>query len=124
MKKILTLALMLLAGAAALAQSAADYRTAAEQGDPQAQFQLGRCYEKGIGTAVDSVEAVKWYTRAAEQNDPDGLYSLALCYYSAVGVPEDLTKARALLRKAIATGKLDRMKVYTAQALLGNFVTD
>ena len=96
-------------------------RAAAEQGDAQAQYQLGQCYEKGLGTAVDSAQAVQWYTRAAEQGDADAMYSLGLCYYYAIGVPEDLAKARAYLRKAIATGKLDTMKVYTANALMGIF---
>lgn len=124
MKKILTLAVMLLAGAYAMAQSAADYRTAAEQGDAQAQFQLGQCYEKGLGIDIDSAEAVKWYTKAADQGNADAMYSLGLCYYYAIGVPEDLNKAKAYLRKAIATGKLDSMKVYTANALMGIFGFD
>lgn len=113
--------LLLVAGATAMAQSAADFRAAAEQGDAHAQFQLGQCYEKGLGVDIDSVQAVQWYTRAADQDDPDALYSLGLCYYYAIGVPENLTKARAYLRKAIATGKLDTMKVYTANALMGFF---
>lgn len=121
MKKILLTLLLLVAGATAMAQSAADFRAAAEQGDARAQFQLGQCYEKGLGVDIDSVQAVQWYTRAADQNDPDALYSLGLCYYYAIGVPEDLKKAKACLRKAIATGKLDTMKVYTANALMGFF---
>lgn len=124
MKKIISLAVMLLAGAFAMAQSAADFRAAAEQGDPQAQFQLGQCYEKGLGTEVDSAQAVLWYTKAADQGNADALYSLGLCYYYAIGVPEDLNKARALFRKAIATGKLDTMKAYTANALMGHFVIE
>ncbi len=121
MKKILTLALLLLSGAVAMAQSADDYRAAAERGDAQAQFQLGQCYEKGLGVEIDSAAAVQWYTKAADQGDPDALYSLGLCYYYAIGIPEDLDKARAYLRKAIATGKLDTMKAYTANALIGIF---
>ena len=121
MKKILTLALLLLAGAVAMAQSAADFRAAAEKGDAAAQFQLGQCYEKGLGVETDSVQAVKWYTKAADQGNADALYSLGLCYYYAIGVPENLEKAKAYLRKAIATGDLDKMKVYTANALMGIF---
>ncbi len=121
MKKILTLSLMLLAAVAAMAQSATDYRAAAEQGDARAQYMLGQCYEKGLGTEVDSVQAAYWYTKAADQDDPDALYSLGICYYYAIGVPENLPKARTLLRKAIATGKLDTMKAYTANALMGHF---
>ena len=42
----------------------------AEQGDAEAQFQLGRYYDNvddAPGTR-DVVEAVKWYCKAAEQN--------------------------------------------------------
>ena len=35
----------------------------AEQGDGEAQFMLGHCYERGSG------EAVKWFTKSAEQGN-------------------------------------------------------
>ncbi|OJW71116.1 MAG: hypothetical protein BGO68_04700 [Candidatus Amoebophilus sp. 36-38] len=43
------------------------YKKAAEQGDAEAQFKLGLCYEIGQGVKIDWQEAVKWYQRAAEQ---------------------------------------------------------
>ena len=36
-------------------------RLAAEQGDADAQFNLGRMYAGGEGVAKDAVEAVRWY---------------------------------------------------------------
>jgi TPR repeat protein len=36
------------------------------RGDPAAAFQLGECYEKGIGVVVNFVEAVRWHQHAAE----------------------------------------------------------
>ena len=41
-------------------------RKAAEQGDGEAQDDLGNCYAKGIGVASNAVEAVKWYIKAVE----------------------------------------------------------
>ncbi|KAB2645301.1 MAG: SEL1-like repeat protein, partial [Verrucomicrobia bacterium] len=41
----------------------------AKQGDADAQFNLGVCYESGNGVAKDYVEAVKWYRKAAEQGN-------------------------------------------------------
>ena len=42
-------------------------RKAAEQGDAEAQFSLGSCYDEGEGVRVDKSLAVKWCRKAAEQ---------------------------------------------------------
>jgi TPR repeat protein len=41
----------------------------AEQGDVNAQNNLGFMYNTGKGVAQDYKEAVKWYTKAAEQGE-------------------------------------------------------
>ena len=43
------------------------YRKAAEQGNAEAQYRLGRFYERGWGVVKDEAEAMKWYRKAAEQ---------------------------------------------------------
>ena len=53
------------------------YRKGADQGDAQAQFNLGVCYSYGLGVAKDHVEAAKWYRKAAEQGDAEAAKSLA-----------------------------------------------
>ena len=45
------------------------FRKAAEQGDAQAQNNLGLCYDNGDGVAKDSQQAVYWWRKAAEQGD-------------------------------------------------------
>jgi TPR repeat protein len=47
------------------------YRKAVEQGDADAQFALGRCYEFGKGVPADYEEATKWYRKAAKQGHAD-----------------------------------------------------
>ena len=56
------------------AAQAGDYETAlaewtplAEQGDVDAQFNLGYMYNNGEGVPENDKTAVKWYTKAAEQ---------------------------------------------------------
>ena len=51
------------------AEAARWYRMAAEQGNPDAQFNLGLSYAKGQGVAKDNAEAVHWYRLAAEQGN-------------------------------------------------------
>lgn len=43
------------------------YRKAAEQGDADAQYNLGFCYYNGNGVTQSYTEAVKWYKKAAKQ---------------------------------------------------------
>ncbi|MDD4060928.1 MAG: SEL1-like repeat protein, partial [Kiritimatiellae bacterium] len=39
---------------------------AAKQGDPEAQYNLGRCYKEGRGFAKNEAVAVNWFRKAAE----------------------------------------------------------
>ena len=41
-------------------------RQAADKGDPAAAYNLGYCYEKGIGTDADRQQAYAWYKQAAQ----------------------------------------------------------
>jgi TPR repeat protein len=56
---------------AAASAAAALFRQAALQGNPLAQYDLGYCYEHGLGLPVDKSEAVRWY-RAAASQAPNG----------------------------------------------------
>ena len=45
------------------------YLRAAEQGYPDAQFNLGMSYEFGEGVDQDVGAAIRWYRKAAEQEN-------------------------------------------------------
>ncbi|HIF93894.1 MAG TPA: sel1 repeat family protein [Myxococcales bacterium] len=51
-----------------------EIREAAEQGDADAQNNLGVMYANGYGVAENYAEAVKWYRKAAEQGDASAQY--------------------------------------------------
>jgi TonB family protein len=53
-------------------------RRAADSGQPNAQFELGRRYEKGDGMDADLGEAMRWYEKAAAQGDVLALQRLKL----------------------------------------------
>src|SRR5437867_12418217 len=48
-------------------KAAQSYRECAEQGDPEAQFNLSVCYDRGKGVSRNDSEAMKWLCKAAEQ---------------------------------------------------------
>jgi TPR repeat protein len=77
-----------------------EYKASAEQGDAEAQFNLGFCYDDERGVAKDYVEAVKWYRKAAEQNFAPAQFNLGYCYANGQGVVKDKGEAVKWYRKA------------------------
>jgi hypothetical protein len=69
------------------------YRKSAEQGNSNAQCNLGFCYELGKGVSQDYTEAVKWYRKAAEQGNASAQFNLGRCYHSGHGVGKDYLEA-------------------------------
>jgi TPR repeat protein len=58
-------------------------QTCAEQGMPDAQFALGRCYEEAQGVVQNLADAVHWYGLAAQQSHVQAQSRLGLIYLSA-----------------------------------------
>ncbi|MDA7897678.1 sel1 repeat family protein, partial [Akkermansiaceae bacterium] len=72
----------------------------AEQGDANAQYNLGGMYFGGEGVPKDYTEAVKWFRKAAEQGNAESQYALFLIYFHGDGVPKDSTEGTKWLRMA------------------------
>lgn len=73
-----------------------------EDGLPEAQTKLGKCYATGKGVINDSSLAVRCFQRAADKNYGLAMYELANCYFSGIGVPVDYFKAVQWYEKAVA----------------------
>jgi TPR repeat protein len=69
------------------------YKAKAEKGDPVAQFNLGFCFDTGLGVAKNQVEAVKWYRKAAGQGNAAAQCNLGYCYDNGEGVAKDQIEA-------------------------------
>ena len=76
----------------------------ADQGDANAQFELGVMYDLGLGMSQDDGQAVVWYRKAADQGVPAAQYRLGLMYANGRGVPQDAEHAAAWTRKAADQG--------------------
>ncbi len=77
------------------------FKSAAEQGNAQAQFSLGEMYGYGQGVEENNTEAVKWYTKAAEQDHIEAQYNLAIMHENGLGVEENKTEAMKWYAKVI-----------------------
>ena len=85
----------------------------AEQGDADAQFNLGVKYYYGEGIPQDFKKAIYWYTKAAEQGDVRAQFSLGAKYYDGEGAPQNNSRAAYWFTKAAEQGNI------RAQNLLG-----
>ncbi len=78
---------------------------AAEQGNAEAQHELGYMYYNGKGVQRDYAKAAEWYSRAAEQEYAEAQYNLGNMYRNSYGVPFNYTKALELYSKAVKNSK-------------------
>ncbi|MDB6061771.1 MAG: hypothetical protein JWM78_1874 [Verrucomicrobiaceae bacterium] len=79
------------------------YRRAAENGDMEAQFTVGRLYANGEGVKQDSGEALTWYRRAAKQGSLTAKSAIDRLHEAGKEV-EDLMAAK----KPLMSGSGDR----------------
>lgn len=95
------------------AQTAAELRKAADQGDAKAQYSLGLMFENGrvddpsktvleraleqYGTVQqDYPQAVAWYRKAAKQGHAEAQFKLGLIYNKGRGVPKDYFQGKGV----------------------------
>ena len=80
-------------------------RQPAEQGDVEAQYNLGVLYGMGRGVPLDDAEAVRWYRLAAEQGHARAQFNLGASYDFGRGVIEDADEAVRWYRLAAEQGE-------------------
>jgi TPR repeat protein/uncharacterized protein YggL (DUF469 family) len=85
----------------------------AEEGYAPAQYDLGICFENGIGVYPYDPEALKWFQKAADNDHVEAQYQTGYFYYKGKGCSTDYVTAVKYLRKAAQSGHSD------AQFLLG-----
>ena len=80
------------------------YRLAADQGDPDAQNNLGEINEMGRGAVANPEEALRWYLSAAEQGLPSAQFNAGRLLAIGAGSKKDSSRARSLLLQAESKG--------------------
>jgi TPR repeat protein len=77
----------------------------ADDGDPDAQFELGRAYFYGQGVAKDTNVAFRLFTTAANHGSLPAQTALAVMYLEGIGdVPRDLVAGTSWMRRAAGEG--------------------
>lgn len=79
----------------------------AEQGNPEAQYQVGEMYEKGKGVPKDLKKAQSWFEKASAQDHRKALYKILYNEIQTNGL-NDYTKTQlGVLRQESASGNAD-----------------
>ena len=83
----------------------------AEEGDAEAQNELGDCYYFGEKIEEDIDQAVIWYMKAASQGNDDAQYSLGWCYENGEGVAKDDQQALMWYKKSAENGNREAQDI-------------
>ena len=89
------------------AEAAQWLQRAADQGNAEAQNDLGAFYGSGRGVPRDDAVAMRWYQRAADQGDAEAQYNLGALYEDGQGVRQDYAEAARWYRRAADLGDAD-----------------
>jgi uncharacterized protein len=79
--------------------------TRAEQGEPNAQFDLGERYYDGLGLPRDHNQAFTWFLRAASQGHGRAQTNVGLMLFLGRGTPVDVVEAVRWLSLAARRGE-------------------
>jgi hypothetical protein len=86
----------------------------AENGDAEAQFNIGVCYYLGEGVVKNDKQAVYWFEKAANQGHAGAQFNIGRSYYHGEGVVKNYKQAVYWYEKAANQG------IAGAQNNLGN----
>jgi TPR repeat protein len=82
----------------------AEFKPLANQGDPNAQVNMGNLYMRGLGVEQNYGSAYDWYAKAARQGHATGQNKLAVMLYYGLGVKENHAEAAHWFLKAAEQG--------------------
>ena len=105
------------------------YQQAALAGNPTAMFNVGLCYDQGLGVEANHFEAYQWYRKASDAGITHAKYNLALFLKNGIVVgnqqeggitlKSEPVKAAALLREAADAGFIPAKRELGAMLITG-----
>lgn len=83
------------------------YGLAAQEGDLEAEYNIGRLYRDGIGTKQNFVESAYWFRKAARNGHVTAMLNIARQFEEGKGVLQDYTIAAENYWKAADRGNAE-----------------
>lgn len=84
-------------------------RTAAQKGDPSAEFEVAARFAEGRGVAQDFKQATMWYSRAAQRGFAPAQYRLGTLFERGIGIKADAARAKIWYGRAAEQGHVKAM---------------
>jgi len=97
------------AAAPDLAEAMAACQQAAENGDVQAEYELGEFYYDGKRTERDLHQALKWFEQASLKGHAPSQYRLGMMFFRGEAVPANSVQAYIILKMAAVNGSDEAM---------------
>ena len=85
-------------------EAAGWYKKAAEAGDIESQFAIGRMYARGEGVPQIPASAARWFAKSAEGGHPLAQFNYAVLLERGEGVPINVQSARDFIIRAAEKG--------------------
>lgn len=79
----------------------AQWRLAAQNDDPRAQYALGLLYYRGNTGPANYEEAAKWFMYAAQANHAGAIYYIGVLYFNGWGLNYDQFRATEYFKRAL-----------------------
>ncbi len=96
------------------ATSLKEWGVFAEQGDADAQFNMGVVYLQGLGVTQDYQAAFNWFKKSTEQKHALAQFSLGVMYLQGLGVTQDYKVAFNWFKKAAEQGGSEAQAVLSS----------
>lgn len=80
------------------------FKRSSEMGNADAMYQLGLCYNRGVGTDFDYKQAFAWVKRAAEAGNLQAMATLGDLYCEGTGIDQNFTEAIKSYKIAVKGG--------------------
>ena len=94
------------------------FQSASRKGNVAAHFNLGLCYEKGLGTTQDISKAVSSYKVAASHGHQNASFNLGIIFLQGKNYPDKKDEGLKMMEKAAKEG------LVKAQRFLGLYYAD
>lgn len=88
-------------GSSHIQEAARYYTQAAEQGNIEAQYNIGRLHERGLGVEKDDKKAFEYFKQAADQGHKEAKEKVIYSLKNGIGVEKDLAEAERYGRARI-----------------------
>jgi len=82
---------------------------AAQNGDPQAEYELGEFFYGGTRAPRDLTQALHWFEQASLQGHAQAQYRLGMMFFRGEGVPANNVQAYIVLKMASVNGSDEAM---------------